>query len=151
MNASQVGFLRGILDPLEDDYDFIVMDTPPSDSYLTINALASADEAIIPLQAHFLALQGLSQALEQIEQVRRGLNPNLRVAGILATMVNQRTNISRSVLDQVRERYPDLVYPFVVDYSIKHSEANLYGSPIVFLDQFHPGSQAYIQLADTLL
>jgi len=151
MKATQIGLLKGMLEPLEDSYDFIIIDTPPSESYLAVNALAYADEVIIPLQAHFLALQGLSQALQQIEQVKQGLNPKLKVAGILATMVNPRTNISRVVLEQVQEAYPELLYPFWVDYSVKHSEATLAGVPIIYFDQFHSGSEAYNKLADTLL
>jgi hypothetical protein len=83
MKATQVGMLRGLLAPLENSYEVIVLDTPPSESYLTVNALAAADEVIIPLQAHYLALQGLAQALTQVDQVRNGLNPQLKVAGIL--------------------------------------------------------------------
>ena len=83
MKATQVGMLRGLLAPLENSYEVIVLDTPPSESYLTMNALAAADEVIIPLQAHYLALQGLAQALTQVDQVRNGLNPQLKVAGIL--------------------------------------------------------------------
>src|SRR3712207_6796448 len=102
MKATQVGMLRGLLNPFEDAYDIIIIDTPPSESYLTVNALAAADEVIIPLQAHYLALQGLAQALTQVDQVRNGLNPQLKIAGILPTLVNARTNISRTVLEEVK-------------------------------------------------
>ncbi len=148
MKVTQIGMLRGLLDPLEPTYDAIVIDTPPSESYLTVNALAAADEAIIPLQAHYLAMQGLAQALAQIEQVRRGLNPRLRVAGILPVMVNARTRISRLVLDEVGRRYPELLYPLSVDFSVKHIEASLAGEPIVVLDPTHQGAVAYRQLAE---
>jgi chromosome partitioning protein len=151
MGPSQIDVLKGILEPLEELYDYIVVDTPPSESPLTINALAAANSAVIPLQAHFLALQGLSQAFAQIESVRAAYNPTLKVDGILPTMVNPRTRISQLVLEQVRQRYPELALPFGVDYSVKHSEATLAGIPIVFYDQFHPGSQAYIQLANVVL
>lgn len=83
MRATQVGLLKGILEPLEANYDFIVLDTPPSESYLTVNALTVADEIVIPLQAHYLALKGLQDVLNEIEQVKQGLNPTLKVAGIL--------------------------------------------------------------------
>ncbi len=147
MKATQVGLLRGRLEPLEDDYDIIVMDTAPSESYLAVNALAAADEVIIPLQAHYLALQGLAQALTQVEQVRNGLNPRLKVAGILPTLVNARTNISRAVLDEVRRNHAPMLYPFGIDYSVKHSEASLDGKPIVLYDPHHQGAQAYMELA----
>jgi chromosome partitioning protein len=147
MKATQVGMLRGLLEPLEASYDAIVIDTPPSESYLTVNALAAADEVIIPLQAHYLAMQGLTQALTQVEQVKRGLNPTLRVAGILPVMVNARTKISRLVLEEVARTYPDLLYPIGIDFSVKHIEASLAGEPIVVLDPSHPGAVAYRELA----
>ena len=150
MKATQVGMLRGLLDPLEQTYEFIIIDTPPSESYLTVNALAAADEVIIPLQAHYLALQGLAQALTQIEQVRNGLNPRLVVAGILPTLVNARTNISRAVLDEVKCNYAELLYPIGIEYSVKHSEASLAGLPIVIYDSHHQGAQAYMELARRL-
>jgi chromosome partitioning protein len=151
MKATQVGVLRGVLEPFDSEYDFIIMDTPPSESYLTVNALAGADEVIIPLQAHFLAMQGLEQALDSVDQVRQGLNPRIRVIGILPTMVSQRTNISRLVLDQVRANYPRLMYPFTVDYSVRHAEATLAGMPIVLYDPTHGGAVAYNQLAEALI
>ena len=147
MRATQVGLLRGLLEPLDRLFDFMVIDTPPSESYLTVNALAVANEVIIPLQAHYLAMRGLKQALEEVEQVKRGLNPNLKVAGILPTMVNQRTNIAKTVLEAVREAYGGLVYPFQVDFSIRHTEASLAGLPIVLYKPEHQGSKAYKRLA----
>ncbi len=147
MKATQVGMLRGLLEPLDEDYDLIIMDTPPSESYLAVNALAAADDVIIPLQAHYLALQGLAQAMTQVEQVRNGLNPRLNVAGILPTLVNARTNISRAVLDEVRRNYAEVLYPFGIEYSVKHSEASLAGQPIILYDPQHQGSQAYMELA----
>lgn len=151
MNASSVGSIQEIIKPLEDSYDFIIFDTPPSENFLTLNALVASDLVIIPLQAHFLALQGLEQVFDQIRNVNRGLNPKLKVHGILPTMVNPRTNVSRMVLEQVRAKYGDLVFPFNIEYSIKHSEASLYGVPLVFLDQYHQGTIVYNNLADTLL
>jgi len=114
---------------------------------LTVNALAAADEVVIPLQAHYLALQGLAQALEQIQQVRDELNPRLAVAGILPTLVNTRTSLGRAVLEEVRRHYPALLYPFAVEYSIRHSEASLVGRPIVLHDPRHQGARAYMELA----
>ncbi len=150
MKATQVGMLRALLEPFEDAYEVIIIDTPPSESYLAVNALAAADEVIIPLQAHYLALQGLAQALAQVDQVRNGLNPKLTVAGILPTLVNARTNISRAVLDEVKRNYGHLLYPIGIEYSVKHSEASLAGQPIVLYDPAHQGAQAYRELARRL-
>ena len=150
MKATQVGMLRGLLEALEASYDVIIIDTPPSESYLTVNALAAADEVIIPLQAHYLAMQGLAQALTQVDQVRRGLNPKLHVAGILPVMVNARTKISRLVLEEVTRSHPELLYPISIDFSVKHIEASLAGEPIVVLDPAHQGAMAYQQLAERL-
>ena len=151
MRATQVGLLRGLLAPFEDAYEFAVIDTPPAESYLAVNALVAADRALIPLQAHYLALQGLAQVLDQVEQVRRGLNPGLQIAGILPTLVNARTNISKAVLEEVRRGYPELVYPFGIDYSVKHAEASLAGRPIVLTDTEHQGARAYMELARRFL
>ena len=151
MKATQVGMLRGLLEPLESVYELIIIDTPPSESFLTVNALAAADEVILPLQAHYLAVQGLAQSLTKVAQVKNGLNPHLVVAGILPTLVNARTNISKAVLDDVKQNYPDLVYPFGIDYSVKHSEASLAGEPIVLYAPSHQGARAYTQLAELFI
>lgn len=151
MHATQIGLLKGIMEPLGPLFDWIVIDTPPSESYLTVNALAAADEVVIPLQTHYLAMRGLQEVLDEIDQVRRGLNSKLKVAGILPTMVNTRTNIAKVVLESVKNQYGALVYPFQVDFSIKHTEASLAGLPIVLYDPQHQGSHAYEQLAQTFL
>jgi chromosome partitioning protein len=151
MQATQVGMLKGLLEPLAADYAFIIIDTPPAESYLTVNALAAVDTVLIPLQAHYLALQGLTQALTQVEQVRHGLNPGLTIAGILPTLVNARTNISRTVLAEVHQNYPELVLPLGIEYSVKHSEASLAGLPIVLYDAAHQGARAYMDLARRFL
>jgi chromosome partitioning protein len=150
MKATDVYALKTLLEPVRNMYDYILVDTPPSESLLTANALAFTNEVIIPLQAHYFAMEGLAQAIEQIDQVRRGLNPAIRIIGILPTMVNPRTNISRSVLESAREAYRDLVYPFGVDYSVRHPEATLAGEPIVTWEPEHSGSLAYKQLAEVV-
>jgi len=151
MRATQIGLLKGLLEPINKNFDYIVIDTPPAESYLTVNALAVADEVIIPLQAHYLAMRGLQEAIEEIEQVKQGLNPKLKVAGILPTMVSNRTNIAKTVLETVKEAYRGLVYPFQVAFSIKHTEATLAGLPIIIYDPKHQGSLVYMQLADLVI
>ena len=151
MRATQIGLLKGLLEPIDGLFDYIVIDTPPAESYLTVNALAVADEIIIPLQAHYLAMRGLQEAMQEIEEVKKGLNPQLKVAGILPTMVSNRTNLAKTVLEAVTEAYKSLLYPFQVDFSIKHTEATLAGLPIVIYDPKHQGSLAYMQLADLVI
>ncbi len=150
MKPTDVHALKTLLAPLETAYDYILVDTPPSESMLTASALTFANEVIIPLQAHFFAMEGLAQALDQVEKVRQGLNKEIRVIGILPTMVNVRTNISRTVIDSASEAYPDLVYPFTVDYSVRHPEATLAGVPIVISDPNHSGAVAYKKLAEVI-
>jgi len=151
MRATQIGLLKGLLEPIDGLFDYIVIDTPPAESYLTVNALAVADEVIIPLQAHYLAMRGLQEAIEEIEQVKKGLNPKLKVAGILPTMVSNRTNIAKTVLEAVTEAYGGFLYPLRVNFSIKHTEATLAGLPIVIYDPKHQGSLVYMQLADLVI
>lgn len=151
MRATQIGLLKGLLEPIEGLFDYIVIDTPPAESYLTVNALAVANEIIIPLQAHYLAMRGLQEAMQEIEEVKKGLNPKLKVAGILPTMVSNRTNLAKTVLEAVTEAYKSLLYPFQVDFSIKHTEATLAGLPIVIYDPKHQGSLVYMQLADLVI
>jgi chromosome partitioning protein len=150
MRATDVHVLNSLLEPLLDEFDYIVVDTPPSESMLTASALTFADEIVIPLQAHYFAMEGLAQAMEQIEKVKQGLNKNIRVIGILPTMVNARTNISKTVIDTASQAYPNLVYPFSVDYSVRHPEASLAGQPIVIWDETHSGAIAYIKLAEKI-
>src|SRR5712692_2737846 len=123
MKATQIGILRGLVAPIKNDYDFIIIDAPPSESFLTVNALTVAHEVVIPFQTHLLAMRGLKDAQGEIEQVRQGLNPKIQIAGILPTMFNPRTNVSRSMLEEVRTQYGQSVYPFQVEFSIRHVEA----------------------------
>lgn len=150
MKGTDVHTLKSLLRPMEGYFDYIVVDTPPSESMLTANALTFADEIIIPLQAHYFAMEGLAQAMEQIEKVRRGLNPEIQVVGILPTMINPRTNISKTVIDTAKAAYPDLVYDFGIDYSVRHPEATLAGVPIVVYEPEHNGAIAYKRLAEVM-
>lgn len=151
MEATQVGVLGALLRPLDESFDFIVVDTPPAESFLTVGALAASDEVIIPLQAHYLAMRGLQDALEEIEQVKKGLNPSLKVGGILPVMVSNRTNIAKTVLEAVRRSHGRFLYPIQVNFSIKHAEASLAGLPIVIYAPKHQGSKAYLKLANLVI
>ncbi|MGH7239472.1 MAG: ParA family protein, partial [Candidatus Saccharimonadales bacterium] len=116
MTATDLHSFKSMMEPLAAEFDYVLVDTPPSESMLTANALTFANEVIIPLQAHYFAMEGLAQAMEQVEKVKRGLNKDVRVIGILPTMVNPRTNIAKSVIEAAQSAYPELVYPFAVDY-----------------------------------
>lgn len=142
--------LGGILEPLAGLYDFILIDTPPAESRLTLNALACSDEVLIPLQAHFLALQGLTQALAEITQVKK-INKKLKILGVLPTQVQAQTNIGKQVLEQLEKEYSDLLLPYQIDYSVRIAEAQVAGVPLVVLDQSHKASQAYLQLAERVI
>jgi len=151
MQATQIGLLKGIFEPIESKYDYIIIDTPPSESYLSVAALTYARHVIIPLQAHFLATQALSQAMEDIAHVKRGLNPEIEIKGILFTMVNPRTNIAKAVINEVKRNYGNLVFPIEITFSIRHVEATLAGIPIVLFDPKHQGSLAYKKLAKVII
>ncbi|WP_281278993.1 ParA family protein [Thermosporothrix hazakensis] len=150
MGSTDIHAHKNLLRPLERYFDYILIDTPPSESMLTASALTFADEVIIPLQAHYFAMEGLAQAMEQVEKVKQGLNPDIQEVGILPTMVNPRTNISKSVIDTAKKAYPDLVYDFGVDYSVRHPEATLAGIPIALYDPDHSRALAYKRLAEVL-
>jgi chromosome partitioning protein len=151
MQATQLGVVRSLLAPLEKNYDFIILDTPPAKSYLAVSAVVAADEVLLPLQVHYLALQGLGETLDEIEQIRKGLNPQLKVSGVLPVMYNKYTNIGKAILDELKEKYAKLVYSFEVDFSVRHIEASVEGLPIVLYDPSHQGAIAYMKLADTFL
>ncbi len=151
MQATQIGLLKGVLEPVESKYDYIIIDTPPSESYLSVAALTYTKYVIIPLQAHFLAVQALTQALEDISHVKTGLNPDIEIKGILFTMVNPRTNIAKAVISEVKRNYEDLVFPIEITFSIRHVEATLAGIPIVLFDPRHQGSLAYKKLAKVII
>lgn len=142
--------LQGILEPVENNYDFIIFDTPPAESKLTLNALAYADSVLIPLQTHFLALQGLKQALEEIEKIKK-INPFITVLGILPTMVQANTNISKVVMDQLEKEYKNILLPYSIDFSVKFVESTLAGVPLVAYDESHKGSKQFIKLAEDLI
>lgn len=151
MQAAQIGILKSIIEPIEKQYDYIIIDTPPSENYLSIAALTYARSVLIPVQAHFLAMQALTQAMEDINKVKRGLNPQIQVKGILFTMVNRKTNISKSIIAEVKEKYDKLVLPIEVSFSVRHVEASLAGIPIVLFDPSHQGSIEYKKLAEVIL
>jgi chromosome partitioning protein len=151
MMPSQIGILRDRMASLEDQYDYMVIDTPHSEGYLPVVAFVMANDVVVSLQTHFLAYQKLPKVLNQIDQVKHGLNPGIRIDGILPVMVHPRNNMDKAILDRARNDYPNLLYPMQVPYSTKHSEASVAGLPIVLYEPTHPGASAYLKLAERFM
>ena len=138
--------LREVLESVRKEFDFVLIDSPPSLGLLTLNALTAADSVLIPMQCEYYALEGLSYFLETVERIRATLNLDLGIEGILLTMADRRTNLSRQVEEDVRQHFPGLVFETVVPRNVRLSEAPSYGQPIVLYDLRSPGAQAYLQL-----
>lgn len=145
------GRLRAALAPLRSRYDYIFVDCPPSLSALTVNALCAADSVLIPLQAEYYALEGLSRLMGTIERVRQTWNPRLHVEGILFCMYDPRTNLSKQVADDVRAHYPQQVYETVIPRNVRLGECPSFGKPILLYDVESRGCQSYMQLAQEMI
>ncbi len=130
---------------------YVLIDCPPSLNLLTVNALVAADAVLVPLQCEFFALEGLSQLLQTIEQIRSTLNPGLYIQGVVMTMYDQRNNLSDQVLSDVRSEMGDLVYDTVIPRNVRLSEAPSYGKPALLYDLKCAGSQAYLRLATEVI
>ncbi len=139
--------LLNALYSLENDYDYILIDCPPSLGILTLNAFAAAKSVMIPIQCEYYALEGVGQLLNSIRLVQKNLNPNLIIEGILLTMYDSRLNLSNQVLDEVRSYFDNKVYETVIVRNVKLSEAPSFGKPIILYDILSSGAKAYIQLA----
>jgi chromosome partitioning protein len=142
--------LRNILTPLHDWYDFILIDCPPSLGLLTANALCASREVLIPLQCEYLAMRGINPLLDTVEVIRRRLNPQLEILGILPTMYSTGTVHARDVVDEIKAVFGDKVFDIVVRKSIRFAEATVASQGIVDFAHKHPGAQAYKQLAQIL-
>lgn len=133
------------------NYDYILIDCPPSLSLVTINALVAADAVIVPLQCEFLALEGVSDLIKNINIIKKNFNPNLTLHGVVLTMYDKRNNLSQMVEDDVRSFFGKKVYDTVIPRNVKISEAPSHGKPVLLYDFKCPGSQAYIGLAKEVL
>ncbi len=148
---SREGRLERSLEPVLGEYDIILVDCPPSLGLLTVNALAAADEVLIPIQCEYYALEGLVLLLRTIEKIRVYLNPDLRIGGILLTMHDARTNISKQVMEEVRKQYPNETFITVIPRNVRLSEAPSYGQPISQYDPLSRGARAYQDLAKEVI
>ena len=146
--------LRGAIAPLRTDgprFSFVLIDCPPSLGLLTLNGLVAADAVLVPLQCEFYALEGISGLVRTIDMVKRGLNPDLRLQGIVLTMFDKRNNLSDLVAADARGFFGQTVYETVIPRNIRISEAPSHGKPVLLYDFRSPGAQAYVRLAGELL
>lgn len=133
------------------DYDFIIIDSPPSLSLLTVNALIASDCVVLPVQAEFYAMEGLGQLLETMQLVRKGLNPQLELLGVLVTMVDKRTSLSGQVHQEIKKHFPDKVFSTTIPRSIRLAEAPSHGLPIGAYEKWSKGARAYKAVAKEVI
>lgn len=143
--------LKNLLDNVKKDYDYILIDCPPSLGLLTVNALTSADSLLVPIQCEYYALEGVTELFDTLARLRRGLNPKLTVEGLLLTMYDERTNLSEAVARDLREFYGSQVLNTVIPRNVRLAEAPSYGKPIILYDIRSRGAESYIQLAKEIL
>jgi chromosome partitioning protein len=145
------GRLKSALESVSGSYDYVLIDCPPSLGLLTINALTAAGEVIIPVQAEFYALEGLSQLTTIVRRIKEALNPDLTIVGVLITMYDARQRLATEVLDEVSRYFPDRVFATQIPRNVRLSEAPSYGKPAVLFDIKSRGAQAYLSLARELI
>jgi len=143
--------LKKALDSIRENYDYILLDCPPSLGLLTLNALAAADSVLMPIQCEFYALEGVMQLLNTIQLVKNNLNAGLEVEGVLMTMYDVRTRLSSQVVAEVRENFGDKMYQTIIPRTVRLSEAPSYGQPILAYDKNSRGSEVYLQLAKEVI
>lgn len=143
--------LKSALADIKDDYEYIVIDCPPSLGLLTVNALTAADAVLIPLQCEFYAMEGMSQLMTTIQLIQREINPKLELLGILLTMYDARNNLSRQVSEEVRNHFSDRVFETVVPRNVRLSEAPSHGLPVLLYDISSRGAAAYLELAKEII
>lgn len=144
-------FLRKTLETVRDKFEFVLLDCPPALDLLTINALVAADSVIIPVQCEYFALEGVSELLDTLVRIRRSQNPRLAVEGILLTMFDERTNLSRQVRDDMKAFFGDQVFGTLIPRNVRLAEAPSYGQPILVYDPSSKGALSYLELAKELI
>jgi len=148
VNAENREFkLKGLIDSIRPNYDYILIDCPPTLDLLTLNALVSSDSVLIPIQCEYLALEGVSDLLDTLMRIRKTLNPELAIEGIVLTMYDERTTLSRQVADDLRSFFGSQVFTTIIPRNVRLAEAPSHGKPIIFYDIHSKGAEAYVQLA----
>ena len=143
--------LSQALEPIQQNYDYILIDCPPALDLLTLNALVASDSVLIPIQCEFFALEGISQLIDTIDRVKEAFNPRLRIEGVLLTMYDDRTNLTRQVEADLREFFEEEVFRTIIPQNVRLAEAPSFGKPILAYDPRSRGAEAYIQLAKEVL
>lgn len=143
--------LKRAIDILKPKYDYIFIDCPPSLGILTINSLTAVDSVLIPIQCEFYALEGVSQLMSTIDIVKRNMNPNLEIQGVILSMFDGRTNLSIQVVEEVKKYFKEKVYTTVIPRNVRLAEAPSYGMPVIQYDPRSTGAQAYMEFADEFL
>lgn len=143
--------LKNALSLVKEDYDYIIIDCPPSLGLLTLNAFTASDSIIMPIQCEYYALEGLSQLTATIRKVKKQLNPSIEIEGVLLTMYDVRTNLSMLVAEEVKKYYADKLYKTVIPRNVRLSEAPSFGEPINYYDKSSKGSEMYVKLAKELI
>ena len=143
--------IRNAIANIKQDYDYIVIDCPPSLSMLTINAMTTADSVLVPIQCEYYALEGLSQLIHTVELVRDRLNPQLTIEGVVFTMYDARTNLSLQVVENVKDNLDQTIYKTIIPRNIRLAEAPSYGMPINKYDPKSAGADSYMRLADEVM
>jgi chromosome partitioning protein len=143
--------LREVLDPVRLKFNFVLIDCPPSLGFLTLNALSAADSILVPVQTEFFCMEGIPDLFRVLNEVRTYFNPTLKIEGILLTMYDERTNLSRQVAEEVRKSLKSVLFETIIPRSVRLAEAPSFGKPVVLYDVKSRGSEAYLNLAQELL
>ena len=143
--------IRNAIAPIKDNYDYIIIDCPPSLSMLTINAMTTADSVLVPIQCEYYALEGLSQLIHTVELVKERLNPILEIEGVVFTMYDARTNLSLQVVENVKENLDQNIYKTIIPRNVRLAEAPSYGKPINLYDSRSTGAESYRLLAEEVI
>ena len=143
--------LKRALDSVKDNYDYVIIDCPPSLGLLTINSLVASDGFVIPVQCEYYALEGLVQLMNSVSAVKEYYNPALAPVGILVTMYNARLNFSARIMNDLKEHYPELLFETTVTRNVRLSEAPAFGTPVLYYDKFSKGAQSYLAIAQEII